>query len=109
MRGGGAEQSVDRASADLLEAAPDGMICVDHQGRTAGVTAAAATAFAYGRTELAAQPTELLVAQQAQILVPEETRRLHAGHRDRYLAQPRSRPMGAGMTLAGRRCPDRRC
>jgi PAS domain S-box-containing protein len=43
------------------------------------------------------------VGQPVEILVPEDTRRLHARHRDRYLAQPRSRPMGAGTALAGRR------
>ena len=74
------EQSGDRAFADLLEAAPDAMICVDHQGRIAGVPAEAEKLCDDGRTDLAGQPIE--------ILVPEETRRLHAGHRDRYLAQP---------------------
>ena len=93
------EQSGDRAFADPLEAAPDAMICVDHQGRIAGVNAEAEKLFDDGRTDLVGQPIE--------ILVPDETRRLHAGHRDRYLARPRPRPMGAGMALAGRGVLDR--
>jgi len=35
------EQSGDRAFADLLEAAPDAMVCVDGQGRITGVNAEA--------------------------------------------------------------------
>jgi PAS domain S-box-containing protein len=86
---------MDRAFADLLESTPDAMVCVDDQGRIAGVNAEAEKLFDYARADLAGQPIE--------ILVPEGTRHPHAGHRDRYLACPRSRPMGAGKDLAGRR------
>jgi PAS domain S-box-containing protein len=88
-------QPVDRTFTDLLEAAPDAMVCVDDQGRIVAVNAQAEKLFDYPRTDLAGQPIEILVPQATQIP--------HARHRDRYLAQPRSRPMGAGLDLAGRR------
>ena len=88
-------QPVDRTFADLLEAAPDAMVCVDSQGRIAAVNAQAEKLFDYPRGDLVGQPVEALV--------PDAIQRAHARHRDGYQAQPRSRPMGAGMDLAGRR------
>ncbi|HEY5987077.1 MAG TPA: ATP-binding protein, partial [Streptosporangiaceae bacterium] len=38
-----------------------------------------------------------------EILVPDASRHVHPGHRARYAEDPRPRPMGAGMELAGRR------
>src|SRR5207302_100082 len=37
------------------------------------------------------------------MLVPDAVRQAHPGHRSGYVADPRPRPMGAGMELAGRR------
>ena len=37
------------------------------------------------------------------MLVPQADRAAHLAHRAEYLADPRTRPMGAGMELAGRR------
>jgi PAS domain S-box-containing protein len=79
----------------LLEAAPDAMVCVDGDGRIALVNAQAERLFGYGRDELVGQPVE--------ILVPDAVRAVHPGHRAGYTADPRPRPMGAGMELAGRR------
>jgi PAS domain S-box-containing protein len=79
----------------LLEAAPDAVICVDGDGRIVLVNAQTERLFGYGRDELAGQPVEMLV--------PDAVRDAHPGHRAGYLADPRPRPMGAGMELAGRR------
>src|SRR5690348_10471990 len=85
----------DRRFVGLLEAAPDAMVCVDGDGRIALVNAQAERLFGYSRQELAGQPVE--------ILVPDAARAIHPRHRAGYLAEPKPRPMGAGMELAGRR------
>jgi len=78
-----------------MEAAPDAMVCVNGDGRIALVNAQTERLFGYGRDELVGQPVE--------ILVPDQVRDLHPGHRAGYVADPRPRPMGAEMQLAGRR------
>src|SRR5215472_5386073 len=87
--------STDRRFVGLLEAAPDAMVCVDGAGRIALINAQAERLFGYGRDELAGHPVE--------ILVPDAARAVHPGHRAGYVADPKPRPMGAGMELAGRR------
>jgi PAS domain S-box-containing protein len=89
------DQEADPGFGGLLEAAPDAMVCVAADGRIALVNAQAERLFGYGREELVGQPVELLV--------PEGARGVHHGHRAGYLTDPRPRPMGAGMELAGRR------
>jgi PAS domain S-box-containing protein len=51
--------------------------------------------FGYRREELLGQPIE--------ILVPDEARTIHAGHRALYWNHPVTRPMGSGLALYGRR------
>src|SRR5580692_4507800 len=85
----------DRRFTGLLEAAPDAMICVDGDGRIALVNAQAERLFGYGREEL--------VGQLVDMLVPDAVRPVHPGRRAGYVADPKPRPMGAGMALAGRR------
>jgi len=79
----------------LLEAAPDAMVCMAADGRVVLVNAQAERLFGYERAELIGQPVE--------ILVPDAAWAVHAGHRAGYVADPRHRPMGAGLSLAGRR------
>ena len=85
----------DHRFAGLLEAAPDAMVCVDADGRITLVNAQTERLFGYGRDELVGQPVEMLV--------PDAVRDIHPGRRAGYVADPRPRPMGAGMELAGRR------
>ncbi len=85
----------DHRFAGLLEAAPDAMVCVDADGRIALVNAQTERLFGYSRDELVGQPVE--------ILVPDQVRDLHSRLRAGYVADPRPRPMGAVMELAGRR------
>src|ERR1700733_5759081 len=84
-----------RLVGQLLEAAPDAMVCVDGDGRIALVNAQTERLFGYGRAELVGQPVEMLV--------PDDVREMHPAHRAAYVTDPRPRPMGAGMELAGRR------
>ena len=51
--------------------------------------------FGYGRKELLGHPVELLL--------PDSARDRHVEHRVDYLADPRTRPMGVGLELAGKR------
>jgi hypothetical protein len=79
----------------LLEAAPDAIVAVDADGTIVLLNAQAERLFGYQRDELIGQPIE--------VLVPESARHVHPSHRHRYAADPRPRPMGQGMELAGRR------
>lgn len=79
----------------LLEAAPDAMVCVDAQGTITLVNAQTERLFGYQRGELVGQPVE--------VLIPESARDAHPAHRERYMAEPRPRPMGVGLELSGRR------
>src|ERR1700731_3046326 len=81
--------------AALVEAAPDATVCIAADGRIVLVNAEAQRLFGYQRAELIGQPVE--------ILVPDAARAAHPGHRAAYVADPRHRPMGAGMPLSGRR------
>jgi protein-histidine pros-kinase len=80
---------------DLLESAPDAMVIVDPDGRILLVNAQTERHFGY--------PREELVGQCVELLVPERFRVGHRGHRDGYFADPRLRPMGAGLDLFARR------
>ena len=79
----------------LLDSAPDAAVIVDANGRMVLVNGQAERLFDYRREEL--------VGQAIEVLLPERLRAVHVGHRDGYLADPRTRPMGAGLELAGRR------
>ena len=80
----------------LLQAVPDPVVIVDHEGRIAVVNAQTEAVFGYSRAELIGQPVELLIPQ-----------RLHAAHvalRAPYQEKPQeARAMGAGLDLYARR------
>jgi hypothetical protein len=77
----------------LLEAAPDAIVAVDGDGSIVLLNAQAERLFGYGRADLIGKPIEMLV--------PASARYVHPGHRRRYAADLRPRPMGQGMELAG--------
>lgn len=79
----------------LLEAAPDAMVIVNHRGFIELVNGQAEKLFGYAREEMLGKPVELLV--------PDRFRGKHPGHRGAFFASPGTRPMGAGVDLAGRR------
>lgn len=94
-----AAESIRRRSEErfesLLESAPDGVVILDTNGTIVLVNKQSERLFDYDRSELLGQPVE--------ILLPERFHSRHIGHRAGYTADPRTRPMGAGLELAGRR------
>ncbi|HEY8717487.1 PAS domain S-box protein [Pengzhenrongella sp.] len=88
----------DRVEAkfeSLLEAAPDAMVGVDQAGMIRFVNRQTEALFGYDRAELIGVPIETLV--------PEASRHVHPARREGYFADPRTRSMGAGLDLSGRR------
>jgi PAS domain S-box-containing protein len=79
----------------VVESAPAGLAIVDGEGKIVQVNTQLERDFGYSRDELTGQAVE--------ILMPERTREDHVPLRNRYLASPRPRPMGAGLKLRGRR------
>ena len=79
----------------LVESAPDAMVIVDEAGSIVLVNVRAEDLFEYPREELVGQPIE--------ILLPKGLRYRHVEHRHKFIAEPRARPMGAGMDLLARR------
>jgi len=77
----------------LLESAPDAIVIVNKAGDIVLINSQTERLFGYARSELLGKPLE--------VLVPARFRNGHAGHRDRYFAEPRVREMGAGLTLYG--------
>ncbi|HEY7471191.1 MAG TPA: PAS domain S-box protein [Gemmatimonadota bacterium] len=79
----------------LFDAAPDGIVLVDSEGSIVDVNPQALTMFGYEREDLMGRGIE--------ILVPAAHREKHVSQRVAYMAHPRTRPMGIGMELQGRR------
>jgi PAS domain S-box-containing protein len=79
----------------FLESAPDAVVVIDRAGKIAIVNTLTEKMFGYTRDELLGQSVELLV--------PERYRHFHVRHRDGYSQHPKTRPMGAGQNLFGRR------
>jgi PAS domain S-box-containing protein len=79
----------------LLESAPDAMVIVDAAGQIVFVNSQTERMFGYPPQELLGQPVE--------VLIPEQARHGHVRHRTEYTAAPRTRPMGMGLELRGRR------
>lgn len=78
----------------IFDAAPDGMLVVDYEGLIVQANAAALALFGYAAEELIGQQVDLLVPRRFVV---------HAAHRDRYVAAPRTREMGGGLSLFGQR------
>src|SRR5260221_14073394 len=88
-------QRLDAKFRGLLEAAPDAMVIMNKEGRLVLVNTQTERLFGYTREELLGATVELLV--------PERYRSGHPAHRQGYFHDPKARPMGRGLDLAGRR------
>jgi PAS domain S-box-containing protein len=89
------ERAVEARFRGLLEAAPDAMVIVGPDGRIALVNSQTEKVFGYQREEL--------IGQTIEILIPDRFRGGHPEKRGSYFAEARTRPMGAGLELFGRR------
>jgi PAS domain S-box-containing protein len=78
-----------------VEAAPNAMIVVNPEGQITLVNTQVETVFGYKHEEL--------IGRHIEMLVPERFRCQHAKDRREYLRDAKTRPMGAGRELFGRR------
>lgn len=88
-------QRLENRFRQAVESAPNAIVMVNESGTILMVNAQTEFSFGYSRTEM--------VGQAVEMLVPERFRAGHAGYRQAYLADPVSRPMGAGRELFGLR------
>lgn|GEM_PF-2415318 len=96
-----AEESLrksERMFQRLFDNAPDAMIQVDARGHITRANRRAEQLFGWERDELTGQRLEQLL--------PQRFHARHGGHFAAYFATPRTRPMGAGLELHGRRKDD---
>jgi PAS domain S-box-containing protein len=84
-------RAAERKFHQFIEFAPDAIVGVGEDGRIVLVNQQAEALFGYYRDEL--------VGSMVERLVPERFREAHPAHRDDYFAEPRTRPMGAGVEL----------
>ena len=80
---------------ELVDAAPDGIVVCDSTGTILLVNVQAERMFDFPRSEL--------IGRKLETLIPERYRGRHPHHVQGSGASPTSRPMGSGLSLAGRR------
>ena len=82
---------VEEMYRELLRAAPDAILIVDHQGKILNINLAAETLFGYLSSEL--------VGQSIEALIPHRFNDKHRQHMAAYAQDPRPRSMGGGLDL----------
>jgi len=91
-----ADHTIDTLGSDtafkvLFQYATIGILVIDKSGKISLVNPGAEQLFGYTRSELLDQPLE--------VLLPENLRKKHTGHREGYFASPKARSMGSGLDL----------
>lgn len=79
------------ALLEVVEAMPDGVVVVDHNGKMVLVNRELERLVGYDRDQLLGQPVEMLL--------PEDLRESHVGHRLGFAAETRRYAMGNGLNL----------
>lgn len=79
---------------DVLETTSEAAIAVDSNGQIVMANERIKAVFGYDARDLIDQPVELLI--------PDRFLLRHIEHRHTFIAQPRVRPMGEGLSLVGR-------
>jgi PAS domain S-box-containing protein len=79
----------------LLESAPDAMVIVNKEGIIELINAQTEKLFGYKREEL--------LGQKVEILIPGRFLGNHGHHRESFFSNPKTRSMGAGLELFGRK------
>jgi len=79
----------------LLESFAEGFVIIDELGTILLVNTRAEEMFGYPKAEIIGKPHD--------ILLPERFRRAHEKHVAHFFKEPRTRPMGQGLELAGLR------
>lgn len=80
---------------EVVEAMPDGVVIVNPQGEIVLVNRETERMMGYDRKEL--------LGQKVEVLLEDDVRTAHEGHRTAYTASPHRRSMGAGLHLTARR------
>lgn len=75
----------------LFDYASIGILVANKQGEMVLINDFALQQFGYKR--------EMLLGKKVEILIPQRVHQRHIGHRERYNADPQSRPMGIGLDL----------
>ncbi len=81
--------------SQLFQSAGEGMMVFNSEGKVQAMNPRAEELFGYQESELLGKTMEQLV--------PEKLRGGHIAHREKYIAKPSRRSMGAGMDLSGQR------
>lgn len=89
------QRHTDERTRGLLELAPDAVVVADERGEIVLVNRQTERMFGYERAEL--------LGRRVERLLPERFVERHVGHRAGYMEDPRTREMGVGLELAGRR------
>ena len=82
-------------SRTLLEAIPDAIVAVNHEGVILQINSQTESLFGYTREEL--------IGTRIETLVPDRQREQHRHHFIHFTEKPKTRRMGAGLDLRGRR------
>lgn len=81
----------EKKFAALLDAAPDATVIVDRTGTIRMVNQQVVNLFGYGKSEILGKSVEMLV--------PQNYRSGHQGHREGFFGNPKVRGMGVGLEL----------